>query len=362
LCSDPPLAQAIPEFVSRKAWLAPRVLIQEIRADGRVIWEPPSPRWTSELASSSAMAALRLPLGVRTIEVSFAALSFASSQFARCQCRVDGLDRDWIDLNGRHQAGFTNLAPHLYRFRLRTAQTDGRWAPEEAGLSFLVLPNYWQTWWFRSSVGTGLAAGLAWLCFWRISNLQRQHALHQSFAQRLIQSQESERQRIAADLHDSLGQKLLIIKNCAQFGLTEVARPSEVKEQLERVSSFASESLEEIRQIAYNLRPYQLDQIGLTRAVRSLAAQVEQASLLKVRLDLDSLDGLFPGPQQINIYRILQEGLNNVVRHAEATEVKLVAENRGAELLRLWPTMERAWMRPALAGPASASRKFASAS
>src|SRR5438552_15875978 len=115
-----------------------------------------------------------------------------------------------------------------------------------------------------------LTAGWGWLYYWRVSNLKRQQAIHESFAQRLIQSQESERQRIAADLHDSLGQKLLIIKNCAQFALSSesnMTRTDETREQLERVSAFASESLEEVRQIARNLRPYQLDQIGLTKAI-----------------------------------------------------------------------------------------------
>ena len=66
--------------------------------------------------------------------------------------------------------------------RLRAAQTDGRWGPEETSFSFLVVPHSWQTWWFRSCVVAGLAASLGWFYFWRISNLQRQQALQRRAA------------------------------------------------------------------------------------------------------------------------------------------------------------------------------------
>jgi signal transduction histidine kinase len=98
------------------------------------------------------------------------------------------------------------------------------------------------------------------------------------------------------------------------------------------VSRTASECLDEIRQIARNLRPYQLDQMGLTKAIRSLASQVEQSSGLKLRVDMDDLDGLFPPSAEINIYRVLQEALSNVLRHAQATEALLRIEGLGREV------------------------------
>jgi signal transduction histidine kinase len=192
-------------------------------------------------------------------------------------------------------------------------------------------PRFWQTWAFWPD-GTALACGaLAWHRA-RVARLQRQHALEQSFSFRLIESQENERQRIAAELHDSVGQKLLVIKNSAQLGLRDARSNGEVSEQLDTVSRTASDCLDEIRQIARNLRPYQLDQMGLTKALRSLASQVEQSSGLKLRLDIDDLDGLFPVPAEINVYRIVQEAFNNILRHAQATEALLRIECLGREV------------------------------
>jgi signal transduction histidine kinase len=273
-----------------------------------------------------------MPLGTRTIEIAFAAISFASVHPPRLQCRLEGLDRDWIDLTNRNTVAFEQLPPRPYQLRIRSAQFDGSWSPEESSIAFAVLPRYSQTWSFRLALLVALSALLACLYQYRVSQLQRQQLLQQTFAQRLIQSQESERKRIAADLHDSLGQKLLVIKNSAQLALKDIERLPEVREQLERVSGFASDSLEEIRQIARNLRPYQLDQIGLTKAIRSLVKDIEQSSSLNVHLELENLDGVLAQDQEINFYRIVQEALNNIVRHAEATDVSLCIAIRGSEL------------------------------
>ena len=75
-------------------------------------------------------------------------------------------------------------------------------------------------------------------------------AAEQEFSRELIESQERERQRIAAELHDSLGQRLIVIKNRAVLGSTEKSRG--MKEQLEEISASASQSIDEVEQIAYN--------------------------------------------------------------------------------------------------------------
>jgi signal transduction histidine kinase len=133
-------------------------------------------------------------------------------------------------------------------------------------------------------------------------------------------------------LENVIGGKQKASQQAAQLGLRDARANGEVSEQLDTVSRTASECLDEIRQIARNLRPYQLDQMGLTKALRSLASQVEQSSGLKLRLDIDDLDDLFPVPAEINVYRVVQEAFNNVLRHAQATEALLRIERLGREV------------------------------
>jgi signal transduction histidine kinase len=172
--------------------------------------------------------------------------------------------------------------------------------------------------------------GLALVFYgWRVTALKRARAAQQNFSQQLIESQERERQRIAGELHDSLGQDLLVIKNRSLLGAQDAQSNTRALEQFEAISQMASESLREVREISRNLRPYQLDQLGLTKAAQAIIASVSQASAMTIAADLDRLDGLVPAEQEIHLYRILQELLNNIVKHSGAAEARVSLKHRG---------------------------------
>ena len=202
--------------------------------------------------------------------------------------------------------------------------------------SIAVLPPFYRTWWFVSLMilaGAG-AAAFAWQ--YRISRLQHAYAAQQSFSRQLIASQESERKRIAGDLHDSLGQQLLIIKNWAVLALRSLESQTSPKEPLDEISTTASHAIEEMRGIAYNLRPYQLEKLGLTSAIRGLITRVAASSNIRFAAEIGDVDGLFSQEVEISIYRIVQEALNNTIKHSQATEGRvLVRSNSGTLDLRI---------------------------
>jgi signal transduction histidine kinase len=144
----------------------------------------------------------------------------------------------------------------------------------------------------------------------------------------LIESQENERKRIAGELHDSLSQNLVIIKNRAMMSLAEPDNVSNAFEQIEEIAEAATESLAEVREIAANLRPFQIDRLGLTKAVRALIRKTV-APNLKITSRIDDIDGILPPEMQINLYRILQESLNNIIKHSKATEGEVLVEKIG---------------------------------
>ncbi len=152
---------------------------------------------------------------------------------------------------------------------------------------------------------------------------ERQQAARLAFARQLLENQESERRRIAANLHDTLGQNLLAIKNQTHLALQSAAEGT-LQKRLEDISGTVLNAIEEVRQITHDLRPYQLDRLGLSQSIRALVRKVAETCPIELASHIDEIDGLFPKESEINIYRIVQEGINNVVKHSQATEAAVV--------------------------------------
>ena len=94
-------------------------------------------------------------------------------------------------------------------------------------------------------------------------------------------------------------------------------------EAIKEISAEATLAIEETRSIAYNLRPFQLDRLGLTKSIEALIRTVSKSSGIHIASDLANVDELFPEELRINFYRIVQEALSNIMKHAEATEVNV---------------------------------------
>jgi signal transduction histidine kinase len=144
-----------------------------------------------------------------------------------------------------------------------------------------------------------------------------------AFSQQLIQSQEHERKRIAAELHDSVGQSLILIKNKILLIQKRLNEPEKVQQQATDLTETVTHTIHEVRTISYGLRPFQLDMLGLNQSIQSLADEVAEASGIEVTVIADSIDQFFPKTEEINLYRIVQECLNNIVKHSGATKARL---------------------------------------
>jgi two-component system, NarL family, sensor histidine kinase UhpB len=140
-------------------------------------------------------------------------------------------------------------------------------------------------------------------------------------AQRALAAQERERRRLARELHDELGQTLTGVV----LQLDGLARnaPPELRPAVDQVQEAARESAEQVRDIARGLRPQVLDEFGLRSALITLAAGFAEHSGLAVRHELAAELPVLAPELDLAIYRVAQEGLTNVARHAEATAVLL---------------------------------------
>ena len=196
-----------------------------------------------------------------------------------------------------------------------------------------VIPVRVPPWWnwkdaalFIGAVLTLMAGALLW-SYLASRRLERRQEIQIAFSQQVLQGQENERHRIAANLHDSLGQSLLFIKNQAWMAMQPSGDES-VRRRLDEISTAASQAIEEVRQIVRDLRPYQLDKLGLTKAIQAVIRSTSEISLIAFKEDLDNIDGLLPQNSEIHLYRIIQESLNNIVKHSGATEATVCIRHR----------------------------------
>jgi signal transduction histidine kinase/streptogramin lyase len=268
----------------------------------------------------------------QSLEIQYTALSFIKSEHIRFRYKLEGLDPDWIDVGTRRAAYYSYLPPGSYIFTVTAANADGVWNTEGASILIKVVPPFYRTWWFAAVVAVAVLALGALIYEWRLLQLKRAKSAQEEFSRRLIDFQENERKRIAAELHDSLGQSLAIIKNRALLGLNTPADEELSKDQFNRITEHAAQAINEVKDISYNLRPYLLDRLGLTRALGSMLTKVAGSSGIRFDEDIDELDGLFSKDEEISLYRIVQESVNNIIKHSEATEAMVVIKKEAGEV------------------------------
>ncbi len=286
--------------------LAPSVLIESVRT-GKGVFHPDS---VSDVSYEDA-----------DLELHYTALSFVNPQKVHFKYRLGGEDDPWVDAGTRRSAFYTKVSPGTYIFHVAASNNDGVWNEEGAKITLTILPPYWMTWWFRVSVGTTVLFLVAFIIQRRIAFLKKARVWQEEISSLLIENQEQERTRIAREMHDSLGQELLLVKNRAMLG----AETDDLKarRQFEQISASASAVLKSVRQLSHDLRPPELDQLGLTETLRSLYESIQDSTTMTVSAYLENIDGVFPKESEINVVRIVQEGLNNILKHSAATEVSL---------------------------------------
>jgi signal transduction histidine kinase len=161
--------------------------------------------------------------------------------------------------------------------------------------------------------------------------LERQQAAQLAFSRHVLERLENERRRIAVNLHDSLGQTLMVIKNHAILAIDRPPEEPGLRNRLEEISGATSQAIEEVRRITHGLRPYQLDRLGLTQAVRALTDRASRHNSILFASRINDIDDLFDKDSEIHVYRIVQEAITNVVKHSAATEATVVVKK--------WPSV-----------------------
>lgn len=262
------------------------------------------------------------------LEIDYTAIHFTKPKKVQFRYRMQGLNDNWINAGSRRKAVFTKIPPGEYTFKVIAANNDGIWNDEGASLAITVIPPFWQTSWFIGLlmaffIGSGYAFYLI-----RTNRLRKENERQKKFTEQLIESQEQERRRIASELHDGLGQQILVIKNRAELAKQEFQNSKNLSEQLEEILNSAMSSISDVRTISNALRPVLLEKFGLTDAVTELCDQLQQSSSIEWSYHVDNINEVIPSEKQINFYRVIQESINNILRHSKASEASVIIRNK----------------------------------
>jgi signal transduction histidine kinase len=138
-----------------------------------------------------------------------------------------------------------------------------------------------------------------------------------------VHAQEDERRRIAREIHDGLGQMLTAIKFNLEILEDMISAGKEESDRIQDMKALLDDVMKEAREISYNLMPSVLEDFGLAPAVQLLSEQFSGRTGIKVHYHAHNITERLAAQTEISLYRIVQESLNNIAKHAEASEVNL---------------------------------------
>ncbi|MEJ2069494.1 MAG: PAS domain S-box protein, partial [Syntrophobacterales bacterium] len=165
-------------------------------------------------------------------------------------------------------------------------------------------------------------------------DLQRSESKLRHLADQLLTAQENERKRLAAELHDELGHALLTLKLALSSIAKELLPGQEnIEEEIQEQLAYINDVIGEVRRLYHDLSPGDVEDLGLTKALQTLIEDfANHQPHIKWEVDLPDLKRLFTQPVQTIIYRLVQEALTNIGKHANPEHVNISAVSEGSQV------------------------------
>ncbi|MBP9900496.1 MAG: two-component regulator propeller domain-containing protein [Verrucomicrobiota bacterium] len=264
-----------------------------------------------------------VPAGNERLDIHFTSLSLGAPERARFKYRMEGFETKWKEAGGwrEREARYPKLPAGRYRFQVTACNEDGVWNPKPATVAILVLPPFWQEWWFITIAGLLLLGAVVGIVhFISTQKLQRQLAeLKQQ------EALEKERARIARDLHDQLGANLTQVALLGEMAETDKHLPDEIEGHAKQISQTARETSRALDEIVWSANPSNDTLEGLINYACKYAQDYLELAGVRYRLEAPAqlpAQNIAPDLRH-NIFLAFKESVNNVVKHAQASEVKI---------------------------------------
>jgi signal transduction histidine kinase len=288
----------------------PLVMIESVRVGGR---EQKTNRF-----SSAWQPSVLVPPGHEQLEIHYTALNFPAPREVQFKYRLEGRETAWTEAGDTRVAYYNKVPPGNYRFHVIAGNEDGVWNETGDALEVTVQPQFWQTWWFRTAailclVGTVVAV----VRYLSTQKLQRQLQQQASL--------EKERSRIARDLHDQLGANLTQVALLGEMAEADKNSPTEIESYTQQISQTARETTRSLDEIVWAVNPFNDTLEGLVNYACKYAQEYLALAGLRYRVDVPAQLPAITIPPEVrhNIFLAFKEAVNNVVKHAQASEVRV---------------------------------------
>jgi signal transduction histidine kinase/sugar lactone lactonase YvrE len=261
---------------------------------------------------------LRFPKGTKDCEIDYVGLSFIDPSRVRYEYKLEGYDKDWVKVDTRRQAFYSNLQPKAYRFRVRACNGDGVWNEAGDAIEFLIAPKLYQAAWFPP-----LCAGLLGLGFFGLHRLRLARLAARMNLQLVIQ--QNERKRIAQELHDTLLQGFTGVGlklDALVSGLP--ASLHATKEQFQKTLRLIDQYLAEGRRSVWKLRSPALEGTdGLAGALLKASERALEGTGIRLDFSVQGEERKLNNGFEDNLLRICEEAVANAVKHARPTRAEV---------------------------------------
>ena len=171
------------------------------------------------------------------------------------------------------------------------------------------------------------------LTFFQVSQQRLANAELRRLNEQLNVVQEAERKRVATELHDGISQLLVTAKYGIENAIQSKSTKSGLVRNSEQALSIIDQSIAEVRRISRALRPTVLDDMGLAAALNTLSNDFENSTSIVIKSDVKPVKNLLSDESKTALYRVAQEALTNIAKHAKATKVELGLAKRGGRIV-----------------------------
>jgi signal transduction histidine kinase len=290
------------------SFFEPQLLMEEIKINGKVL--------------ADFQAPLRLQYQQSNITFSIAAPSFLDEKQVKYSYLLSGSgNKEWSDTASLTDITLLNLAPGKYTLHVKTFFYSTSYTPKQIAFSFVILPPWWQTWWFRVIALIVIIATIFWLVrFYFHRKLQAQKNILDK-----QQAIEKERTRIAADMHDDLGAGLSTLR----FLSEKVKRNSFSKvtrNDTDKIIDKSNDLVQKMNEIIWAMNEKNDTVEDLLFYTRGYAVEYCEENNLECEVDIPEtiLPHFVSGEVRRNLFLTVKESLHNIVKHADAKKVKII--------------------------------------
>ncbi len=252
-----------------------------------------------------------------TLAFQFTVIDYVNAPSAHTSYMLEGYDKSWVTAVNKSFIRYVNLPSGNYTLRVKAFNADGVMADKVFELPVSVLPAWWQTWWF----GLFIVVSVILVLVLFVKNYLRTKLQKQKVEMEKELAVEQERIRMARELHDGLGSMLSGIKHSFSAIKNDVVLNKEQENKFDYTIGKLDDSIKDLRAVSHSMLSAELLEEGLVAAIKNYCNAISVTGKINIAFEsiMEQPPGL-SGEQAFHVFRVVQELVQNIVKHAGAAE------------------------------------------